>query len=108
MPAQQDGQGFTVMRPARLDTMERDACCLAAVPTELTAILSQVPVYVPMDSWVRTVLQCVLQVYTDQAACLPAPAIITHPALLSTAPASAGKAGRVWTAQSSAPVVHGV
>ena len=40
---------------------------------------------------VRTVLQCVPQVYTDQAACLPAPAIITHPALLLTAPASAGK-----------------
>lgn len=49
--AQRDGQGFTVMRPARLDTMERDACCLAAVPTGLTAILSQVPVYVPLDSW---------------------------------------------------------
>lgn len=40
---------------------------------------------------VRTVLQCVLLVYMDQAACPPAPAIITHPALQSTAPASAGK-----------------
>ncbi len=40
---------------------------------------------------VRTVLQCVLLVCTDQAACLPAPAIITHPALRSMAPASAGK-----------------
>lgn len=50
-PALQDGQGFTVMRPARLDTMERDAFCLAAAPTELTAILSQVVVYVPLGSW---------------------------------------------------------
>lgn len=50
-PALRDGQGFTVMRPAHLDTMERDACCLAAAPTELTAILSQVPVYVPLASW---------------------------------------------------------
>lgn len=39
----------------------------------------------------RTVLQCVLLVSTDQAACPPAPAIITLPALQSTAPASAGK-----------------
>lgn len=40
---------------------------------------------------VRTVLQCVLLVYTDQAACPPAPAIIMHPALQLMAPASAGK-----------------
>lgn len=40
---------------------------------------------------VRTVLQCVLLVYMAQAACPPAPAIITHPALQSTAPVSAGK-----------------
>lgn len=50
-PALKDGQVFTVMRPARLDTMERDACCLAPAPTELTAILSQVLVYVPLGSW---------------------------------------------------------
>ncbi|TKS73504.1 Multiple epidermal growth factor-like domains protein 10 [Collichthys lucidus] len=92
-PALRDGQGFTVMRPARLDTMDRDACCLAAVPMELTAILSQEAVYVPLGSWVRTVLQCVLLVYTAQAACPPALAIITHPALQSTAPVSAGKDG---------------
>lgn len=40
---------------------------------------------------VRTVLQCVPLVCMDRAACPPAPAIITHPALQSTAPASAGK-----------------
>ena len=49
--AQQDGPGFTVMRPARLDTSARDACCRAAAPTEPTATLSQVPVYVPRASW---------------------------------------------------------
>ena len=56
-PAPWDGQGFTVMRPARLDTMERDACCFAAAPMELTAILSQAPVYVPRGSrWVPSLL----------------------------------------------------
>lgn len=56
-PAPRDGQGFTVMRPARLDTMERDACCFAAAPMELTAILSQAPVYVPRGSrWVPSLL----------------------------------------------------
>lgn len=107
-PARPDGQGFTVMRAARLDTTEKDACCLAAVPTELTVILSQAHVSVPPGSWVRTVLQCAPLVYLDQAVCPPAPAIITHPALLSMAPASAGKAGRVLTAPSSAPAVRGV
>lgn len=48
--ALRDGRGFTVMRLAHLDTMERDACCLAAALMELTAILSQVPVYVPLAS----------------------------------------------------------
>lgn len=38
---------------------------------------------------VKTAQHCVPLVYTDQAACPPAPAIITHPALRSTAPASA-------------------
>lgn len=38
---------------------------------------------------VKTAQHCVLLVYTDRAACPPAPAIITHPALRSTAPASA-------------------
>lgn len=32
----------------------------------------------------------------DQAACPPAPAIIMHPALQSTAPASAGKVQYNW------------
>ncbi len=51
VPALQDGQGFTVMRRARLDTTVRDACCHAAAAMEQTATLSQVPVYVPLDSW---------------------------------------------------------
>lgn len=50
-PALLDGRGSTVMRPARLDTMGRGACRLAAALTELTAILSQVVVYVPLGSW---------------------------------------------------------
>lgn len=51
---------------------------------------------------VRTVQQCVLLVYMDQAACPPAPAIITHPALQSTAPASAEKVQYNWvTVQSN-------
>lgn len=47
----QDGQGFTAMRVVRLATTERAACCLVAVPMELTAMVSQVPVYVPLGSW---------------------------------------------------------
>lgn len=50
-PALRDGRGFTVMRPARLDTMEKDACCRAAAPMELTVIHSQVPVHVPLGLW---------------------------------------------------------
>lgn len=49
--ALQDGQGFTVMRPAHLDTMERAACSPAAVPTELSVILSQESASVPLASW---------------------------------------------------------
>lgn len=49
--ALQDGQGFTVMRPAHLDTMERAACSPAAVPTELIVILSQESASVPLASW---------------------------------------------------------
>lgn len=50
-PALWDGPAFTVMRPALLDTTERDACCLVAAPTEPTAILSQAPVHVPPGTW---------------------------------------------------------
>lgn len=44
-----------------------------------------------LDLRARTVPQCVLPVCTDRAACPPAPVTTTHPALQSTAPASAGK-----------------
>lgn len=55
--ALRDGRGFTVMRLAHLDTMERDACCLAAALMERTAILSQVPVYAPLASrWVHALI----------------------------------------------------
>ena len=50
-PALRDGPGFTVMRPALLDTTGKDACCPVAAPMEPTAILSQATVYVPLGSW---------------------------------------------------------
>ncbi|MEQ2291521.1 hypothetical protein AMECASPLE_014143 [Ameca splendens] len=49
--APQDGQGFTAMRPALLDTTEKDALCPVAAPMELTVILSQGSVPAPLASW---------------------------------------------------------
>lgn len=46
---------------------------------------------------VKTAQHCVPPVYTDRAACPPAPATITHPALRSTAPASAERVKNIWS-----------
>lgn len=55
------------------------------------SILCVMPLFLYLRA--RTVLTCVLMVFTDQAACPPAPAIIRHPAHQPTAPASAEKVG---------------